>query len=130
MGEGILVKCRKCRYRKKFILGVGQVYDRLENVLEILKGKNKREILEILNNHEVSSRNFYHALHCCIGCGSLYDRLHVRISYNGGREFITKFVCEDCEDELRVIDVEDVISLPCPRCKTKSLTKEVNLIWD
>lgn len=131
MGEGLIVNCRNCRYKKEFFLGVGEAYDRLEYVIDVLKGKNKREVLEILHHHEVNSKNFYHALYVCIGCGLLYDKLYVRIVYDGRNEYLTSYMCEKCEDELEMVDDKsDIRTFACPRCKKRSLRHEMNILWD
>ena len=131
MGLGIEVNCGHCGYKKEFFLGVGMLYSSLENVIDLVKGKNKKEILEIMRNHDISSSDFYRVLYHCNGCGALSDELYVKLVYDEGKEYTTNYLCANCGDLLEIIDDKiDITTFACPRCKNNTLLREIGIHWD
>lgn len=131
MGFRLDVKCQNCAYRKEFMLGVGFHQPSLENIIDTMKGKRKREMNEILQNHEVVNTNSFRTLFQCINCDSLSDKLFIKIIYDGNKEYETVHKCSRCKDEMRMLGADvDITTLPCPECKKKGLNKEITLWWD
>jgi len=131
MGDGLVINCKNCSYTENIFVGVGEAYSDIDNVLSMVKGRNQRQITEILNNHDVKHRNFYKALYVCAGCGTFYNRLYVQIIYDNQKEFITNYICDECEDELHKIDdYSNIAKYSCPKCKKKSLSANMDILWD
>lgn len=131
MGNGIVIYCENCNYSKNILVGAGEAYSDIENVLSMLNERYQRQITKILSNHDIKQRNFYKAMYVCIGCGSFDSKLYVQITYDDEKEFITNYICLDCEYELQKIDDYTTIkNYSCPECKKKTLSSEMNILWD
>lgn len=113
------------------MLGVGFLQPSLEIIIDAMKGKHKREMNEILQNHKVVSTNSILTLFQCINCNSLADRLFVKIIYDEKKEYKTTYKCSRCKKEMRMLGADvDITTLPCPECKKKKLNKETTIWWD
>jgi hypothetical protein len=150
MGEIIEIFCKECNYRKGFSLGVGMVYYSLENVLSEVPPANRKEIKDIIHNHEVLEEGGWHTLFRCVKCNELYERFYVKIDYvqNGEKKrYETHHWCSKCHLELFPVyedkeveedDGRDSVEmyasilggLSCPKCNRKSLSINKIGYWD
>jgi hypothetical protein len=88
MGHGITVECGNCHKSKQYILGVGELYDSLQNVTSSLHFPYRYEVEKILNNHSVKKTSFSHELYLCEKCYRMYARFYVRIDYDEDKSYI------------------------------------------
>ncbi len=130
MGHGIEVKCKHCHRTETFQLGVGMMYSSLENVIDRLHYKRRKQVKEILQQHQVNKTNFTHELYHCTLCHSLYGRFHVKIIYDNDQVYMTSYACGQCGNQLELISENDVTQIPCSRCSEKVLQVTQNLLWD
>ncbi len=131
MGSGIIVRCESCDYDKEFYLGVGMMYSSLENVIDCVDHWRRAEVLEILQNHKVTQRDYEHKLYACMNCAGLYEKFHVKIDYDGGKVYETDFICGKCKSGLvELEDTRGVENRPCPKCNQKTLRVEEAVLWD
>lgn len=109
------------------MLGVGFHQASLENIIDTMKGKRKKEMNGILQNHEVINVNSFRTLFH-INCDYLSDRLFIKIIYDDNKEYETVHRCSRCKDEMRMFGADiDISTPPCPECKKKTLNKEITM---
>ena len=141
MVEIVEISCSNCDYSKEFQLGVGMVYHSFDNVWDVIPSRRRLEIKEILQNHKVVEGDFSHRLYHCHNCNELYERFYYKTTSNEEKTYETKFMCRLCGTELVPVEVletdeneEDILlieSLPCPKCKEKSLAiGDTITLWD
>jgi len=130
MGHGISIKCSNCHRSKKFLLGVGWDYDSLERVVSFLPPGKQPAVQEIIQNHSVDNTEYSRELFHCIYWNRLYDRLYMKIYYDGKEEYETEYFCKKCEAKLEKIDESQVTEIPCSNCGRKTLVVREDLLWD
>jgi DNA-directed RNA polymerase subunit RPC12/RpoP len=130
MGHGITVECGNCHKSKQYILGVGELYDSLQNVTSSLHFPYRHEVEEILNNHLVKQTSFFNELYLCEKCYRLYARFYVRIDYDEDKSYVTQYECSKCEELLKSISEEEIPLIPCAKCGKKALTARMSMLWD
>jgi hypothetical protein len=130
MGDIIHIECGHCHQRQDFMLGVGMVYGKLENVLDCVPVSERSDVVRILAGHQVQATDFARRMYHCSGCHQLYERFHVRIEYELDQVFATSHHCRKCCLPLEPVSVEDVPSLPCAGCGQQALTVRVDGVWD
>jgi DNA-directed RNA polymerase subunit RPC12/RpoP len=131
MGKGVRIECRKCSTKQDFLLGVGWEYSSLETVIGELDPKPRDEVQKILQDHVVLQREYEWRLYLCGKCKKLYDRLWVRIKYDGDQEYETVYRCGKCDENLdKLHDLEGISEIPCWRCGERTLTVGAKFLWD
>jgi hypothetical protein len=130
MGDIIHVECGHCHKHLDFMLGVGMVYWKLENVLDCVPVSERSDVLRILADHRVMTRNFSHRICHCPGCHRLYEQFHLRIEYDLDQVFAIMHHCRKCNLPLEPVSVEDVPSLPCAGCGERALIARADGVWD
>ncbi len=132
MANGMIVKCRSCRYEKSFHLGWGTLYPALSDVVGNLSLRKKNEVLDILNNRNGETRSYHYDLYICPRCSTFHRLLYVELGYDSGRVYKTVYECPECEYPFEPLALEDasvIDGFPCPRCKKRALRHHL-IYWD
>ncbi len=130
MGCGVQVICGKCGWEKEFVLGVGMMDASLEDAVKDRRLSGKHDILEILHTQRVTSTTYGYELFYCPDCDHLYALFYARIEYDGDHVFETTYDCFRCHARLEPISLEDIDSLPCPKCGEEGLKQMPTMLWD
>ena len=151
MGDGYLVKCKKCGYENRVYLGLGKMFPRvyLKVVDAIRDGDYGEKYRSFFLNHKGAAVDAEKELYVCSGCRhletdynlSLYLNRENREPENGywakrfysdeKYDFIESYVhrCPECGKRMhKVRDIERE-ELKCPDCG-ESLKTEGRIMWD
>ena len=138
MGDGIILNCKKCGYQKDFIFGIGFMYGDLMDVIETIPKKHREEIYPIVKNYDVHPL-FEQKVFKCNKCNGLYNKLWVKMDYDGNKTYETKYKCYKCKIDLEKIDFDldneknqdfKFPDLICPKCGFKYLDQPMIILWD
>lgn len=150
MGTSYEISCKECDYSKRFIIGIGMMYDlnNLMNVdadypfLKLLIRSKKRIsfIKELINKkNAIIANNYEHKIYRCPTCGEFYERFFIHIDYDEGSyevdyrctkcKTLLEFLNNDVQEELKGINLN---KYPCPKCGKYSLyeSEGLNILWD
>lgn len=131
MGQGLTIKCKSCGTQENYFLGVGMMYFPLENVLDSVIPKRRREkVREVLRLAGEDSSEYSHELYACPKCETLHCRFYLKISKDEKILFETKFRCGKCRNALIAVSNEDVSRYRCSDCGKKTISSFVGLMWD
>lgn len=133
MGYGFELKCKECDYSQNFFLGIGMMYSDLKNVVneENIKSKKlRKDIMEITDNHSVEESTFSHELYRCEKCGKLYRKFYVELHYDEEKVFKTEYHCVKCRETLKIVDVDKIENIACPKCHNRRLYRDMEMLWD
>ena len=129
MGHGITIECESCDYQETFMLGVGMMYWSLENVISQVSPARRKEVRDILQNHDVIGTSYEHKLFICLNCNTLGERFDYSINYDGGLIYEPYFRCSECRTKLVPLE-EPINSLRCSKCGEATLTSNETVMWD
>jgi len=131
MGHGVTITCSHCSNSQQFMLGVGMLYESLENVMHIIHHTRRRTIKDVLENHAVHKTEYEHRLYHCAKCSGLFERFYVLIHYDRDQAYETLFKCQKCKKNIEPIDDSDKISqIACAKCGRKALKVVPSMLWD
>ena len=111
--------------------GVGWEYSSLETVLDSLRPSQREDVQKILRTHNVLETDYEWRLFQCEHCRRLYDRLWVKLVYDGDHAYETEYACSECEGSLRQLrDLADIDQIPCSHCGQRMLVIDAPFLWD
>ena len=109
------------------------MYHPLENVINedtIKIKKIRQELLDIINNHNVTASNYGHELYRCERCDKLYREFYVELHYDEGKIYKTEYKCTKCRVQLKRLEEINLEEIPCPECHEKELWRDMEMMWD
>lgn len=155
MGNGYKIKCKKCGYDYRAMLGVGMLFPSLyeKTVSEIKEGKYGEDYKKFFEDNPDAAVNCEAVLAVCEQCGnfstvndlSLYvpkksDDAGMNVGYVMAEELESDYKkCRSyphkcfCGGSLKVIDMLDELSknaVRCPKCKGEMQLTDDFMMWD
>lgn len=129
MGQGYLLRCKKCLYEEEVMLGIGFMFiqenKRIKDAIISGKlGKNFQNLAQKTPDFSVVNER---KVFVCDRCGDLRQEMYIAI-YDGEKKLHEKgYRCARCQGKM--IPNDDVMKLKCPDCK-EPLTATVDWDWD
>ena len=155
MGNGYTIKCRKCSYEYKALLGCGMLYPTTyKDTLKLIReGKLGEDYKKFFEEHPDAAVNCENYMAICTECGKfetvkdygLYLPKEGNGTVNVGLPLAEdlesdykqcmkyEHKCKECGGTLKVVDLIDELSkhaVKCPKCGDKMFLTEDLLIWD
>jgi hypothetical protein len=129
MGGSISTHCRNCNHTEEFITGIGFSYFSLEKVIQFTTGNTRTKLQDIVSNHVLTDADYEHRVLACPSCNTLHERFYIKVVYDEGKVFGTKFRCGKCRVGLAEMD-KPVEGYCCGSCGRKSLEEFLGINWD
>ncbi|MBF0383451.1 MAG: hypothetical protein HQL69_20720 [Magnetococcales bacterium] len=132
MGMGFDAQCLTCEATEKICLGIGFQHSSLEAALPSVRGKAKRRLETLINEHPhhfLFKSEYEHALFGCNNCNTLHERFYVKVEYGDGEYFETKFKCGICRKRL-IKTYQPIDHYTCKKCGNKTLKQGMRFAWD
>ena len=156
MGNGFLIRCKKCSYEYRALLGIGMLFPTVyqETVSGIKEGKFGEEYQKFFEEHPDAAVNCEAYMAVCQDCGA-FDTVKslslflpkkneektltfgcltfedLKADYKIAKKYPHK--CSSCGGDLKPIDLIDELSkkaVRCPKCKDEMQLTEDLLLWD
>ena len=130
MGAEMCVACRECGYMDCYTTGVGMMYGNPESVVDLVHWRRRDRVRQIIRNHRVVDNEYEHRVYRCAKCDRLCGRFYIRLVYDEGEVYETKFSCWRCRKPLARIGEEQIPEMPCPGCRKHGLELFPGVMWD
>ena len=131
MEVGLSVSCNFCGFEDHFKVGVGFMYQSLEDVIDLIHPERHPQALKLLKKHKVRETVYERRIYRCERCGQLRNVFWVKIMYDDKEIYETDFQCGECQKHmLRINDPLQINSYPCPSCGRIKLRVEVDIDLD
>jgi DNA-directed RNA polymerase subunit RPC12/RpoP len=135
MGQGITLKCGKCKHIQKYLTGVGFLdIERLSNLTDILKDVHSRsrdKIQKFLKTNKILKKSFSNELFQCHNCDKIYLRFYYKLVSTNNDVLEAAFRCSNCKKRLKMIpDLSKIDSASCNKCGSRTLKVKEMILWD
>ena len=126
MGEMRTIKCQKCDYSKRFLLGTGLMGGNLEIAKKNFSYQIQKEIENWISEHGCRKSSCVNKPGRCMECRTL--EVFYELTVKGTDDQENRYVssCKRCGGKYELIDLEDIT---CPVCEG-NVTVEMTGHWD
>lgn len=142
MGRGIVLGCKKCKFRGEYFLGIGMFHNRTrqEVAKEVCSGKYGEEWKELYEKNPGSSIGTIRQLYQCPSCNYLKDDFELslyiedRSTRFGNRnnyecEIVYNHKCPRCSTTMQNFAESEKEEILCPECGDR-LDIVGSILWD
>lgn len=137
MGYSKKIFCKECTFEKQFLLGVGMMYDSIDNILT-KKDEKYKDILKLtkfLKRNKMNYKEYFsQELFVCHKCGNFERNLDITIK---SEKFTHNYnySCSNCNSNLEKINLsileKNELKLTCPICSSNNMScKNGDINWD
>jgi len=142
MGQGIIIKCKKCNYEFEAIEGIGMMFDDLMNVMDGLPEYMQKEIKQLVEQNNLLTYNsffdsdrkdllFENRIFVHPATGRMTVKLYVELYNPEAKELLYKTIYKTKGGkEYKMIRISDAKNMMCPKCKKQTLYESGPILWD
>ena len=125
MGERLSVLCKSCFFTKEFKLGKEIEYSTEELVEDFVDDKKIRKNIMKRNKYNIPILDVKYEILICSKCGSIKGKPIIEFADG----YVTNYSCDDCGQELEILDYHEIRKVSCPYCNDKTLMVKEHIFW-